>query len=172
MWKILKLFKNRENIILQYKVCKKNKEWAEVEKSWLNSEGGCCCVLNDNIQVFQVTFLGPGASLFVAAMVTTMASESAAWARCWAHLDSFSRDTHPLWWYLCWIFLAEKLTQWDTLCIDMWNIFLLWLGRLLKDFIFVFLEIFIFIGLYRESNCALWWPSSGLPLPEFFPNRQ
>lgn len=39
-------------------------------------------MLNDNIQVFQVTFLGSGASLFVAAMVTTMASEGAAWARC------------------------------------------------------------------------------------------
>lgn len=32
-------------------------------------------MLNDIIQVFQVTFLGPAASLSMAAMVTIMASE-------------------------------------------------------------------------------------------------
>lgn len=71
-----------ENIVFQYKVCKKNKKWAEEEKSCLNSEGDYCCVLNDIIQVFQVTFLGPATSLFVAAMATIMASEGARWARC------------------------------------------------------------------------------------------
>lgn len=39
-------------------------------------------MLNDILQAFQVTFLGNLQHLFVAAMVTVLASEGAAWAGC------------------------------------------------------------------------------------------
>lgn len=124
-----------------------------MEKSWLNWEGDYWCVLNDILQAFQVTFLGNLQHL-CGCHGNCLGFRGCSLGRVLSTPgDSFSRDTHPLWCHLCWIFLAEELTQWGTLCIDMWNVLLLCLGRLpMKvEFFFFFWKYFLSLGSTEKA---------------------
>lgn len=63
--------------------------------------------------------------------------------------ESLSRDR--LWCHLCWIFLAEERTQWNTLCIDMWNILCCGLAGNLRKLLYYY----YFLNIY--FHWALHW---------------
>lgn len=121
-----------------------------MEKSWLNSKGDYCWVLNDILQAFHVTFLGSATSLSMSAMVPALASEGAAWARCWAHLENpwAEIDCDVI---CAEFFLAGERTQWDTLCIDMWNILCCGLAGNLRKLLYYY----YFLNIY--FHWALHW---------------